>query len=548
MDDQSKPPSSSSSRRARTIALRSRIARWPWWLLIIIIALAATFYTMATNGLYRRAFAAITSSPKLTTNEFADVSYIVRTPDGKTSEVRGALRSDTATDVTVVTTPELHYTIPREDIVTITCDTPDPGGNCPINKTASVTRGSISGGLVVEDLGVFQIQTPWEDSINIYKIDVVTRPGTPQECSDRNKAAGCQVPDQVRTPADCAASLSATCHIMIKLKPDDPNNKITGLLTDSDSATVTVQVSPEVTQTIQKADIVDTRNVNYNSVYCAFNNLKACNDGIFLTIGVTLGAFALAVVLGLIFGLMRVSDNVVLYQFSTMYVEVMRGVPLLVILLFVFFVFVPWFRDNFPSYAPQVALVIGVAGVSLALYYLVSRWSRRRTEPFELIQPVALTIISVVTLELVIYFFGIHSGLNEVQASILGLAIGYGAFLAELFRAGIQSIGHGQMEAARSLGMTYPQAMRYIILPQAFRVVLPPLGNDFIAMLKDTSLVAVLAVNELTQKSRLFATKYFVPFPAYITIGVIYLCTTLILSFLVRRLEQRINVHRQQAR
>jgi polar amino acid transport system permease protein len=80
---------------------------------------------------------------------------------------------------------------------------------------------------------------------------------------------------------------------------------------------------------------------------------------------------------------------------------------------------------------------------------------------------------------------------------ILGLAIAYGAFEAEVFRAGIQSIDRGQMEAARSLGMTYAQAMRFVILPQAIRRVLPPIGNDFVAMLKDTSLASALAVGEI---------------------------------------------------
>jgi polar amino acid transport system permease protein len=126
-----------------------------------------------------------------------------------------------------------------------------------------------------------------------------------------------------------------------------------------------------------------------------------------------------------------------------------------------------------------------------------------------------------------------------VQRAVLGLAFGYGAFSAELFRAGIQSIGHGQMEAARSLGMSYLQAMRFVILPQAFRVILPPLGNDFIAMLKDTSLIAFLALPELTQMARLFASNTYRPFESYLTIGVLYLCMTLFLSFVVRVIERR---------
>ncbi len=128
---------------------------------------------------------------------------------------------------------------------------------------------------------------------------------------------------------------------------------------------------------------------------------------------------------------------------------------------------------------------------------------------------------------------------SAVQSAIIGLSICYGAYLAELFRAGIQSIGRGQTEAARSLGMTYVQSMRYIILPQAFRVILPALGNDFIAMLKDSSLVTILAVAEMTYKAELFAADTFKAFEPFITLAVLYLVMTLFLSLLVRVVEQR---------
>ncbi|MCB9445238.1 MAG: amino acid ABC transporter permease [Ardenticatenaceae bacterium] len=127
----------------------------------------------------------------------------------------------------------------------------------------------------------------------------------------------------------------------------------------------------------------------------------------------------------------------------------------------------------------------------------------------------------------------------ELRA-ITMLAIIYGAFLAEIFRAGIESIAKGQMEAARSLGMTYRQAMQYIILPQAVRNISPALGNDFIAMLKDSSLASVLAVRELTQRSRLHAGSTF-RFPeSYLVLTFFYLTMTIVLSLLLRWYEGRL--------
>lgn len=126
--------------------------------------------------------------------------------------------------------------------------------------------------------------------------------------------------------------------------------------------------------------------------------------------------------------------------------------------------------------------------------------------------------------------------------AIVALGIGYGAFEAEVFRAGIQSISRGQMEAAKSLGMTYFQAMRFIILPQAIRRVLPPLGNDFIACLKNSSLVSVVAVNELTQMGRLRTASTFRALETYNVVAFLYLSLTLLLSTLVRWLENRMKM------
>jgi polar amino acid transport system permease protein len=133
--------------------------------------------------------------------------------------------------------------------------------------------------------------------------------------------------------------------------------------------------------------------------------------------------------------------------------------------------------------------------------------------------------------------FGILT--SDFTRAILALAFGYGAYLAEIFRAGIQSIPRGQMEAARSLGMGYAQAMRYVILPQAIRTVLPPLGNDFVAMLKDTSLVYAIGVTELTMLTRQYAAATFRGLPVWTTAALVYLILTLLLSFIVRYVERR---------
>ena len=123
--------------------------------------------------------------------------------------------------------------------------------------------------------------------------------------------------------------------------------------------------------------------------------------------------------------------------------------------------------------------------------------------------------------------------------AIVALSVTYGAFLAEIFRAGIQSIGKGQTEAARSLGMSTAQSMRYVILPQAIRNVLPALGNDFVAMVKDSSLVSVLAVRDITQIARLYGGSTFRFREAYSTLAVMYLTLTVMLSIVVQAVERR---------
>jgi len=231
--------------------------------------------------------------------------------------------------------------------------------------------------------------------------------------------------------------------------------------------------------------------------------------GVRLTVVVSLVSFGIALVLGLIAGLGRVSKNVVYYTLSSLYVEVVRGIPILVLLIYFAYVVTPL--------TVQLLNWLG----TVILQNLA-------------IGPLVGLADSMANLSI--------QDMNMLARAITGLAFAYGAFEAEVFRAGIESIERGQMEAARSLGMSYFQAMRYIILPQAIRRVLPPLGNDFIAMLKDSSLISVLAVRELTHLGKLNRSRTFRTFETWNTVAFLYLSMTLLLSLGVKTLERRMAV------
>lgn len=228
-------------------------------------------------------------------------------------------------------------------------------------------------------------------------------------------------------------------------------------------------------------------------------------QGIGTTIRVTLTAYIFAIFGGLFLGIGRVSKNPIYYNLSTLYVELMRGIPMLVIILYGAFVVVP--------IGLQLANILGAW---MSNYAPLAAWGT------------SLQNINIQNIDM------------SVRA-IAGLAMGYAAFEAEVFRAGIQSIERGQMEAARSLGMTYVEAMRYVILPQAFSRVLPPLGNDFIAILKDSSLISVLAVRDITQLGKLYRARTFSSFEAYNTMAFLYLSMTLSLSMVVKFIEKRLH-------
>jgi polar amino acid transport system permease protein len=300
-----------------------------------------------------------------------------------------------------------------------------------------------------------------------------------------NPDAGVELID---SPRECTRN----CAVEIKLNQQE----VTGTVVREDAASITIRTSHAEYLDIDRDDIVQTKSKEPG--VCALNNLRGCNAGIFLTLTVTFMAFGIALIIGLFVGIMRVSTNPILYALSTLYVEVIRGIPMLVILLYVGFAVAPELRDGI------TVLDLGWFGSAAPDYQLT-----------------------------------LKVDLSDRQKAILGLAFGYGAFIAEIFRAGIQSISRGQMEAARSLGMSYPQAMQHVVLPQAVRVVLPPLGNDFISLLKDSALISILALPDLLFRGRQYIGNTFRAFEVYNTVAILYLAMTLFLSLLVRVIERR---------
>ncbi len=198
-------------------------------------------------------------------------------------------------------------------------------------------------------------------------------------------------------------------------------------------------------------------------------------DGILRTFQVTVASILLALVIGLITGLGRISKIILVNRIATIYVEVIRGIPLLVQLFYI--------------------------------YYALGKFVQ----------------------------------VPRISAAIIAMSVCYGAYMGEIFRAGIQSIPKGQMEAALALGMSRRQALRLIILPQTFRVILPPIGNEFIALLKDSSLVSILAVSDLLRRGREYASVSFRYFETYTVVALCYLVLTLFFSKLVAVMEERLD-------
>lgn len=214
--------------------------------------------------------------------------------------------------------------------------------------------------------------------------------------------------------------------------------------------------------------------------------LATLSKGVRITILVTLIAYVSACILGLLLALGGLSRWIVLRQACRLYIEVMRGVPIIVLLLYVAFVAVP-------------ALVAAWNALGLPA-------ARARDVPL-------------------------------LWRAVAALALAYSAFLAEIFRAGLQAVDKGQIEAAEALGLNSWQRFRFIVFPQAFRMVMPPLGNDFVAMVKDSSLVSVLGVTDVTQLGKVTAAGNFRYFETYNVVALIYLTITITLSLILRRIE-----------
>lgn len=197
--------------------------------------------------------------------------------------------------------------------------------------------------------------------------------------------------------------------------------------------------------------------------------------GTLLTLGLTVAGVALGVLLGLFIGLGKMAERVWVRLPFIWYVNIFRGTPFLVQILLIHFGVVPLFMT--PA--------------------------------------------------------------NPIVSAIIALSLNSAAYIAEIFRAGIQSIDKGQMEAARSLGMTQRQAMKLVILPQAVKRMIPPLGNEFIVLLKETSLAAIIAAPELMYWGRAAQGQYIRVWEPYITVAIIYLFLTLSLTYLMNYIERR---------
>jgi His/Glu/Gln/Arg/opine family amino acid ABC transporter permease subunit len=224
-----------------------------------------------------------------------------------------------------------------------------------------------------------------------------------------------------------------------------------------------------------------------------FQVLRTLSKGIEITVFVTLVSFTLAACFGLLLAMASLSRYLILRQMARFYIEIVRGVPIMVLLLYVAFVLAP--------------------GLIIAWNWIGEFLGMEPLRPRD---------------------FGF------MWRAIIALTIGYAAFISEVFRAGLQSIEKGQIEAAEALGLRPWHRFRHVVFPQAFRRILPPLGNDFVAMVKDSSLVSVLGVGDVTQLGKITAVGNFRYFETYNVVALIYLMMTITLSLALRRLERRL--------
>ena len=208
---------------------------------------------------------------------------------------------------------------------------------------------------------------------------------------------------------------------------------------------------------------------------------KEIEYGLVNTIKLSIIAYLVGLCIGLIMGIGRTSSNRIFRTAASVYVEGVRGLPLLLQLLFVFF----------------------------GLPFLISDLT------------------------------GQQINIDVFTSCIIALSVNSGAYMGEIFKAGIEAVNKGQTEAARSLGLSHNQALRYIILPQAFKIVLPALGNEFIALIKDSSIGLVISYTELTMEAKLIGVEYYNTFSPLLAAGIVYLCLTIPLGKAVQYMEKR---------
>lgn len=192
-----------------------------------------------------------------------------------------------------------------------------------------------------------------------------------------------------------------------------------------------------------------------------------------------------------------------------------------------------------------IQLTVMAVGIGTVIGLIISLLRLSRIKPLVLFAKVYTDFFrgTPLLVQIFLFYYGVPQLLGvqsfpRAISGIIALSLNSGAYVAEIFRAGIQSIHKGQTEAARSLGMTSAQAMRYVVLPQAFKRSIPPLGNEFIAMLKDSSLVSVISLQELMQTGRIIVGRSYRSFEPYIVVALIYLVMTLTISQFVSYLER----------
>ena len=219
-----------------------------------------------------------------------------------------------------------------------------------------------------------------------------------------------------------------------------------------------------------------------------FDVLPKLIPGAGTTLGLTVCGVGVGIIIGLLMSLMKMSNNRVLKVIANVYIEAFRGTPLYVqIFLFHY----------------GVASVVGTL------------------------------------------FFDGKFSFPILVTGVVVLSMNSGAYVAEIFRAGIQGVDKGQVEAARSLGMTQKQAMRMVILPQAFKLVIPPLGNEFVMLLKDTSLLAAIGLTEIMKRGQIYTSVHIQPFPTYIAVALVYLVLTLTFTRIINWYERRLQTEKR---